>query len=426
MHLVQAYAINDVEEYNTVTRPDNLIPIEDADTIHSSSGKDVLLIQKVAPWNTVTNEQILINLSLPYKKVTAAQASTEGFESYRLIMVANDQDTNFYRNLSLIRTKLEQYVINGGVVIYGVCDGGWASGESGLLIPGDVELGPMTYARNNYIHDNNHPIVTGEATGGTPLVNRDLYSNYASHRIFNPTSLPYDANIILHAGTVDKPTLIEYTIGNGLVIASTLTWEHNYLYHTGGTGYGTFARKAYDDLIVYAYSLGAFLKIVNSQNLGVENINNGTSCAIGDPVDASTGNYVTGKTDISIDGKAPLSITRYYNAMGNHQGNLGFNWYHTYDIKALRLSDRRIRVIFEDGHTEDFIHGDDGVWFSSHDKYKEIGINETGFYFVTKELVGYTFDSSSNLIKIVDSKNNVTDLEYIDGRLFRSVQRVVF
>ncbi|NLD48373.1 MAG: carboxypeptidase regulatory-like domain-containing protein [Clostridiaceae bacterium] len=140
----------------------------------------------------------------------------------------------------------------------GVCDGGWAKGRMNDALPGGVQLAPVTNDNYNIIEDYSHPIVTGELTDKNPLKDGDLYSNYCSHREFIESTLPQGSKVILRAKNSNRPTLVEYPYGQGKVIASGLTWEHNYHYYESvlaPRNYGGFAVKALDDYYAYGISL---------------------------------------------------------------------------------------------------------------------------------------------------------------------------
>ncbi len=212
---------------------------------------DVLLIESTLPWNSNANSIVLNQIGVNYKKIAISQVSEIDFLDYRLIIVANDQSNSTYRVLGQLRPQIESFVRNGGTLLYGVCDNGWGgNGTSDAVIPGDIQIDPVNYQNNNYIVDETHPIITGELSDGVPLTNADLISNYASHRNFTYTSLPEDTNVILTAQNNQSPTLVEYKVGKGVVVASGLTWEHNY-----NKNNHDFGRKALDDLFLYAYSI---------------------------------------------------------------------------------------------------------------------------------------------------------------------------
>ncbi|MBW7475892.1 hypothetical protein K0T92_14190 [Paenibacillus oenotherae] len=386
----------------------------------SAEDADILLIQSRNPWDTSSNEEVLNQLGFTYHKVSISDAITVDFEPYKLIIVANDQDDQFYRKLSSIRTKLELYVMNGGTLLYGISDAGWGYGTSDLLIPGDVRLRPVDYSYYNYIQDSAHPIVTGALTDGTALTNGDLYNNYTSHRSFETDSLPFDTRVILNAGS-DRPTLVEYPIGDGIVVASGLTWEFSWAYRSGNDGYGTFGKKAFDDLIVYAYSIaGNSGSSGTTSGLGIDDIENGSSLAVGDPVNVANGNFFMKKEDLSIDGPFPLAFIRFYNTIDDGQGGLGAKWHHNFEVKLKEISNRRVRVTFEDGHTEDFIHGDDGIWYAMPGKYSKIDRLADGTFVITsKDGLTYNFDPSGHLQFLEDTKGNRVELTYDSGRLIK-------
>lgn len=151
---IQAYAsdlseqntdINNINDgSNTSIRPENYIERVDEGnlyiqtTLRAGNASDVLLIQSKYPWNSSADEFVLNQLNIQYKKETVDSAVSEDFSNYKLIIVANDQTDDFYRTLSTIRTKLELFVMNGGTLLYGICDSGWGAGYSDLLIPGDL------------------------------------------------------------------------------------------------------------------------------------------------------------------------------------------------------------------------------------------------------------------------------------------------
>lgn len=57
--------------------------------------------------------------------------------------------------------------------------------------------------------------------------------------------------LFLRDSESNRPTLIEYLLGEGRVIASGLTWEHNYAL-ANAHNWGEFAEKCLDDLYLYA------------------------------------------------------------------------------------------------------------------------------------------------------------------------------
>ncbi len=368
---------------------------------------EVLLIKNKNPWNSTANEVVLGNLGISYKTVTVENAVELNFEEYKLIIVANDQEDSFYRTLSSIRTKLELFVMDGGTLLYGICDAGWGNGYSDLLIPGDIELEPVSYQHYNYIVDKEHPIVSGVLTNEEALTNNKLYNTYASHRYFKVDSLPTDASIILNAGE-DMPTLVEYSIGNGIVVASALTWEHSYDHSSTN-----FGREKFDDLILYAYMVACAVTEINKNpNLGFEEYVNGLTCTAGDPVNVANGNFITGSIDMSYEGDVSINFSRYYNSLDSYQGILGKNWRSNYNVYLQQLSERRLRLWHEDGHSEDFIFGDDEIWYATPGTYSVIDVNENGIEITLKDKTIYKFDSNYRLLSIKQPYSKEITFEY--------------
>ncbi|MBQ4522493.1 MAG: RHS repeat protein [Lachnospiraceae bacterium] len=381
--------------------------------------QDVLLIKNKNPWNSSANENVLNALGIGYTTVTVENSVELDFSDYKLIIIVNDQVDSFYRTLSTIRTKLELYVMNGGTLLYGICDAGWGSGYSDLLIPGDIELGPVSYQTNNYIVDKTHPIVTGILTNNESLTNDNLYNTYASHRYFQLDSLPSDTNIIVNAGN-DKPTLIEYPIGNGIVIASAMTWEHSY----DQLNSGYFGQKAFDDLLLYAYTVANVVTEINKNpGLGFDEYVKGLTCTAGDPVNVANGNFITSSNDLTYEGFVSINFSRYYNSLDSYQGQLGKNWRSNYNIYLEKLSERRLRLWHADGHSEEFIYGDDKIWHATPGTNSNIELVDSLIYITLEDKTVYIFDEELKIVSLKAPYDNEICFEYDDyGNLILAKQ----
>ena len=376
---------------------------------------DVLLIQSVVPWSSNANEQVLSQIGLGYEMVDINQAAGMNFSDYQLIMIANDQNNAFYNGLAGIKSKLENYVSGGGSLLYGACDSGWAVGTHQGALPGGVVLSGVDYQEHNYVSDPNHSIVTGEASDGIPLTNSDLYSNYASHRNFDINTLPPDSRVILNSGNANQPTLIEYGIGSGTVIASTLTWEHNYVKHIGGDGYGTFSRKAFDDLILYAYSAG------NSTHLTPEEY-----CLIYDPetrefsyalepIDTGTGAHMLQKQLMQINGPNPVPFEISYNSLMLAEGVLGKGWGHNFEVRLEAREDGNVMLHWSANRRNLFKLEADNTYKCSDQacRLDELVKNADGTYLLTRRDHGsYKFDPSGKLTVQGNKHKQVLNMSY--------------
>ena len=218
----------------------------------------VLLIEDVNPWSSTANQTVLSDVT-EFDKVTTQQFLTVDLSQYGVIVFANDQPFSTYENYVEFKEYMELFASIGGVIVFGACDAGWAGGNLAEKLPGNVTK-TNHYENRNYIVDNDHPIVSGILTENTALTDKDLFSNYCSHVSFNESSFPAGTNVILRESSSKKPTLIEYPLGKGRVIATGLTWEHNYVY--GGQSFdlgirGSFAKIAMEDMFRYAIKISS-------------------------------------------------------------------------------------------------------------------------------------------------------------------------
>lgn len=253
--------------------------------VQAASTTDILLIQTSDPWERdagteypahyvgnswfdgiTADTEVLSQLGYSYQIATWADISSGLIDifSYPVVLIVNDQVQSFYDQYANQLSSFERYVTNGGTLVFFAASDGWAEGTLNALLPGGMsvinaeldstgESGPGL-EEYNYIADFSHPIVTRQLSEDTPLTTDDLYSDWCSHGYFE--NVPENADVIL-TESHGYPTLVEYSLGNGRVIASTQTWEHNWSYHVSEEDeYGNFARKALDDVFLYAFSSG--------------------------------------------------------------------------------------------------------------------------------------------------------------------------
>lgn len=240
------------ESADSVTPPEGYTPeklskkkianIAEAD---GEAGK-ALLVLNVNPWSSDAAQDTLADLGIAYDIVTMDLVDDRDLSQYRMIMLANDQNASFYSDYNDVKDELEAYVNAGGSVLFGVADQGWNFGYLDSSLPGGVTT-TTNYEDNNTIVDSDHPVVTGQLTDGSALTNSQLNGNFASHRYVNESSLPAASNVILRGASTGQATLVEYELGQGLVIASGLTWEI-------ARDFGWSYSHAYDDLVKYAYN----------------------------------------------------------------------------------------------------------------------------------------------------------------------------
>ena len=216
----------------------------------------ILLIEDTLPWDGNDNVLLLNSLVkdgylVGWDATTVAELPMINLANYSIIYIANDQTTATYEELARFSDEIYKFVEAGGMVIYGACDEGWSGGHLTYPLPGNV-ISSNYYSNHNYIVDSDHDVVTGILTNGDALSNALLYGNYCSHTSFDKDTLPEGTRVIIEDAH-GNPTLIEYQIGAGTVIASGLTWEFYYQRPSYDSSLNTtYSKTVFDDLIVYA------------------------------------------------------------------------------------------------------------------------------------------------------------------------------
>jgi uncharacterized protein YjdB len=225
-------------------KPQNTILKKSKVSPRSEESKKVLLIEDQDPWRTTSNQDVLSQLT-QYDKVSTTDFLSVDLSKYGVVVFANDQPFSTYDNYKDFKEQLELFASIGGVIVFGACDGGWADGTLTEELPGGVKK-INQYEYRNYIADYTHPIVTGSLIDNKMLQDSELYEHFASHTAFDETTYPAGTKTIIRETSTKKPTLIEYPLGKGRVIASGLTWEYNYAYSN------SYAKTAMADMFEYA------------------------------------------------------------------------------------------------------------------------------------------------------------------------------
>ncbi len=164
---------------------------------------NVLLLKDENPWSawggefaTDPNETLLTNLGIPYTVANSSQIATLDFTPFTMIMIASAQDDDFYTNYNASLAKFTDFVNAGGNMEIHAA----AFSSISILpqLPGGVNL------------------------AGT--VPDDFEFCYANHRYFE--NLPAGTKILTKTQNSNQPTTIEYTIGGGVVVATTCPLEY--------------------------------------------------------------------------------------------------------------------------------------------------------------------------------------------------------
>lgn len=234
-----------------------------------SGNEDILFIQTGEPWDTTSNETVLPTLGKTFKKIDMSELEPNTINNYQVVLVVSDQVQSFY---DLYRNNYDvfyNYVESGGTLLFFACFNGWQSGVLEEDLPGNVKVSGFNNGSwdltDDVVVDLGHPIVTAEFSDNEALTDSDLDADDCDQTSFGYFSnLPENANVIFakKGSNGQKPTMIEYKIGNGTVIASVNPWEYYYeYYNVGDYCQAPFAYKALDDVFRYAFSIAGGFKV---------------------------------------------------------------------------------------------------------------------------------------------------------------------
>ena len=255
--------------------------------------KHVVMFRDVLPWSSESFETIMAGKG--YTAGTAVGQYTILASSYLttvtlsatndLVWIANDQPTSFYANIAANMAVLDTFLQNGGFIMWGAADSGWAGGfmaTAGLALPCGVTHTTNTSSGNNLNANPAHPLMAGiGATITGDGASHESFANYPQDTIVYATDQALPAN----------PTLIEYSCTNGRILLNGQTWEHGYENgYTVGNVY----------LNVFDYLLGAT----------TPNAPAGVSAAAGNVQTTISWNPVLGATSYNIYWSITAGVTK--------------------------------------------------------------------------------------------------------------------
>lgn len=152
---------------------------------------------------------------------------------------------------------------------------------------------------------------------------------------------------------------------------------------------------------------------------------------IGDPVNASTGNFVYERTDITIGGNIPLQFHRFYNSLDTTDHLLGMGWSHNFSIYLLLKEQGVASVVFDDGRSEDYyeddapMDGDDSQGdrkeYQPVDGKKLTYIETEGYNLSYPNGTRFFFNMAGKMTLQKDPFGNEIELSYAEDQLVKVV-----
>lgn len=220
-------SVNAENSYSSSKPPPDFVPIK---TPQKYGLAEALIIQDGYPWDTHANELVLQEFGITYDIVNSENLSSWDLSEYRFIIIAADQNNQFYTNITNNIGKISDYVNQGGLLFVHAADWGWHGGRwNDSILPGGVTH-IQIFIDIVSIVDPEHPVVKG-TNGAFDIGSADPnylnHWNSSTHGYF--TNIPNGTKTILIANVnEDEPVYIDYNYGNGKVLATTQTIELAY------------------------------------------------------------------------------------------------------------------------------------------------------------------------------------------------------
>lgn len=201
------------------------------DLVFSQSGHGTASIVKVfrdqLPWDSRALDSTLYEQGLTlghddsqfYIYYSDMMADVELRPGIDLVIISNDQPQAFYDNYAANQDRFEDFVREGGTLLWCACDLGWNYGsimEAGLSLPGSIMVN-YSLDQFNLVANSDYQLLYG--------LDDTLHGNYASQEYFD--NIPYGAIEYL-TDTDGRVTLTGYGLGYGWVIVSGQPLEYNY------------------------------------------------------------------------------------------------------------------------------------------------------------------------------------------------------
>ncbi|MFK7972333.1 MAG: PKD domain-containing protein [Bacteroidia bacterium] len=175
-----------------------------------NSSNEILIVEDVFPWGLDIAVLVAQRTGLRVTKVSSQNLVNEDLSLYGWVIALGDQPNSYYSAITNNQLQLEQFVQSGGLLQLHMATRG-----VNLRLPGGVTATDGNREINNDIVSQMHPIVSG--------LSSPLTGNLVSHGYFG--NLPAGAQILTQTTQTALPTTINYTLGRGEVLATTMTWE---------------------------------------------------------------------------------------------------------------------------------------------------------------------------------------------------------
>lgn len=176
------------------------------------------------PYGVTDLEEFLDAQDIPYEIHGSNEFGTLDFHRFDMIVFSADQPQDFYDAYAFYAARFADYVEDGGFLNFIAHDAGNNGGLLKAPLPGGVIFTNSRFEFANIVDLDDHPVVAN--------VPDPFFGEWASSGEFS--RLPPEARIIAHGMDWGGPTIVEYPLGQGWVIAFSQALEFSH--HLGWEG----------------------------------------------------------------------------------------------------------------------------------------------------------------------------------------------
>jgi hypothetical protein len=193
------------------------VTLPDLRNVKPVANNNVLIFRDNLAWGYDVNVPLLTGMGANVSTASSSQMATINLDQFDVIIFESQQPQSFYTSYTASIARFEQFLYRGGIISFHTAT--YSSYRvPNLVLPGGMRtFATAQLEANNMVNDPTHPIVQGAPATMT--------GNSASHEAFE--NLPTGANVIV-VNSLGNPTTVEYRVGNGLVLATGMTWEWGY------------------------------------------------------------------------------------------------------------------------------------------------------------------------------------------------------
>jgi len=180
------------------------------------------LLLNAEPWGLPANEEVFSKYGIPYAVYGSQDFGQIDLTKFSKVIVASDQNQQFYDAMNTYRWWFENYVSGGGMLEIHAADMGWNGGKWIGTLPGGLEWSGY-YAQYVTIVDPLHPVINLP----NPITDTELDNwNFAVHGTF--LSFPPNSRIVIKEDGTGNPAYLEFDYGTGVITATSQTLEWAY------------------------------------------------------------------------------------------------------------------------------------------------------------------------------------------------------